>query len=62
MVTKTDELVQRFEEWASDLAFTLRPRPDASDSELRSSLARRETIAWCRENLKRIRDEIDKEG
>ena len=61
MILTTDELVERFVKWADALDFTLRAPANASDSELRSSLARRETLLWAINNLKRIRDEIDAE-
>ena len=61
MILTTDELVERFELWAIHLDLTLRAPPNASDSELRCSLARQETLLWALNNLKRIRDEIDAE-
>ena len=61
MILTTDELVERFNRWATQLSISLRVPAYRPDSEIRSSLAQRKTIGWCIENLKRIRDEIDAE-
>ena len=59
MILTTDELVERFIKWANELQVTLKPTGFIDDSEIKAHFARRDTLEWAINNLKRIRDEIE---